>query len=85
MEAERKSMLLQGDAAAVAILPFHEKITYKVGNKVNHDSELIRSAESPYLAHTPWIFSHFFFFIVSFFIKYCYDYKNIYVIMASFK
>lgn len=34
MEAERKSMLLQGDAASVAILPFHEKITYKVGNKM---------------------------------------------------
>lgn len=41
MEAERKAMLQQGDAAAVPNLPFHEKITYKVGNKVNPVSELI--------------------------------------------
>lgn len=34
MEAERKAMLLQGDAATMSTLPFHEKITYRVGNKM---------------------------------------------------
>ncbi|EYU42806.1 hypothetical protein ABFS82_13G007300 [Erythranthe guttata] len=34
MEAERKATQVQGDAAAMAILPFQEKITYKVGNKM---------------------------------------------------
>ncbi|XP_042007164.1 uncharacterized protein LOC121755826 [Salvia splendens] len=34
MEAERKAMLQQGDAASVPNLPFHEKITYRVGNKM---------------------------------------------------
>lgn len=41
MEAERKAIQLQGDAAAMAILPFHEKITYRVGNKVYYGSKLI--------------------------------------------
>lgn len=66
MEAERKSMLLQGDAAAVAILPFHEKITYKVGNKVNHDSELICSAESPYFSTYSMNFISFLFLLLLF-------------------
>ncbi|KAH6780977.1 centromere protein O [Perilla frutescens var. hirtella] len=34
MEAERKAMILQGDAATMSNLPFHEKITYRVGNKM---------------------------------------------------
>ncbi|KAL3821609.1 hypothetical protein ACJIZ3_007514 [Penstemon smallii] len=34
MEAERKAMQLPADAAAMANLPFHDKITYRVGNKM---------------------------------------------------
>ncbi|KAL1560919.1 hypothetical protein AAHA92_11075 [Salvia divinorum] len=34
MEAERKAVLLQGDATSVPDFPFHEKITYRVGNKM---------------------------------------------------
>lgn len=37
MEAERKAMQLQADASTLLILPSHEKITYRVGNKVNYD------------------------------------------------
>ena len=56
MEAERKAVQLQGDAASVPNLPLHEKITYRVGNKVNHDSKFIRSIEFPYLKCNPWTF-----------------------------
>ncbi|EPS68020.1 hypothetical protein M569_06751, partial [Genlisea aurea] len=35
LEAERKEMQLQGDSAAISSLPpLHEKITYRVGNKL---------------------------------------------------
>ncbi|KAH6788656.1 centromere protein O [Perilla frutescens var. frutescens] len=34
MEAERKAMIMQADAATMSNLPFHEKITYRVGNKM---------------------------------------------------
>ncbi|PIN17441.1 hypothetical protein CDL12_09900 [Handroanthus impetiginosus] len=34
MEAERKAMQLQGDASPMSNLPSHEKITYRVGNKM---------------------------------------------------
>lgn len=34
MEAERKAMQLQGDSSAVPNLPFYDKITYRVGNKM---------------------------------------------------
>ncbi|KAK6116328.1 hypothetical protein DH2020_049955 [Rehmannia glutinosa] len=34
MEAERKAIQLQGDTAAMPNLPFLEKITYRVGNKM---------------------------------------------------
>ncbi|KAL2482201.1 Centromere protein Cenp-O [Forsythia ovata] len=33
MEAERKATQLSGDTTALPSLPFHEKITYRVGNK----------------------------------------------------
>ncbi|KAK4386300.1 hypothetical protein Sango_2500600 [Sesamum angolense] len=34
VEAERKAMQLPGETTAVTNLPFHEKITYRVGNKM---------------------------------------------------
>lgn len=35
MEAERKAAQLSGDTTALLpVLPFHEKITYRAGNKV---------------------------------------------------
>lgn len=34
MEAERKAMQIPGDTTQLPI-PFHDKITYKVGNKVS--------------------------------------------------
>ncbi|KAK4429210.1 hypothetical protein Salat_1221300 [Sesamum alatum] len=34
VEAERKAMQLPGEATAMTTLPFHEKITYRVGNKM---------------------------------------------------
>ncbi|KAK6142370.1 hypothetical protein DH2020_022718 [Rehmannia glutinosa] len=34
VEAERKSMQLQGEATAIPNLPVYEKITYRVGNKI---------------------------------------------------